>query len=120
MKTSQLFSALALTSTLFMGSAYAADDKGPMGHDKGKMMQEHHQTMKEVKGMLKDVMMILKDINHKPSAAEKENLWKMITRLDEIMKKDDEMAAKWKDMKEKHKGMPGHEMPGHEMKKDKM
>ena len=109
MKTSQLFSALALTSALFMGNAYA-DDKDMMGHDKGKMMQEHHQTMKEVKGMLKEVMMILKNINHQPSAAEKENLGKMITRLDEIMKKDDDMAAKWKEMKGKHQGMPGHDM----------
>ena len=46
MKTSQLFSALALTGVLFMGNA-CADDKDMMGHDKGKMMQEHHQTMKE-------------------------------------------------------------------------
>jgi hypothetical protein len=119
MKTSPLFSALALTSILFMGNAYA-DDKGMMGHDKGQMMKEHHQTMKEVKGMLKEVMMILKGINHQPSAAEKEKLGKMITRLDEIMKKDDDMAAKWKEMKEKHQGMPGHDMPGHDMKKDKM
>lgn len=119
MKKSPLFSALALTSILFMGNAYA-DEKSMMGHDKGQMMKEHHQTMKEVKGMLKEVMVILKGINHQPSAAEKEKLGKMITRLDEIMKKDDDMAAKWKEMKDKHQGMPGHDMPGHDMKKDKM
>ena len=120
MKALQLLSTLTVTSALLMGTAHAAADKGMMGDGKTMMMQEHHQNMKDVKTMLKDVMMILKDINHQPSAAEKQKLGTMITRLDEIIKKDDEMATKWKGMKEKHGDMPDHEMKGHDMKKDKM
>ncbi|MDX1253091.1 MAG: hypothetical protein IDH49_12725 [Gammaproteobacteria bacterium] len=118
MRTPKIFTAFALAGALFTGHAFAADAAGMPG-DATKdhktmwrgMMKEHQQTMMEVKGMLKDVMVILKDLNHQPSAADRQKLADHVARLDEIMKKEKEMAEKWKEM---HKDMPGHgTMKGH-------
>lgn len=114
MRTPKIFTVFALAGALAAGNAFAADTAGATGEATKDhktmwrgMMKEHQQTMMEVKGMLKDVMVILKDLNHQPSAADRQKLTDNIARLDEIMKKEKEMAEKWKEM---HKDMPGHDM----------
>lgn len=114
MRTPKIFTAFALAGALFAGNTFAADAAGASGDSRKdhsamwrEMMKEHHEAMTEIKGMLKDVMVVLKDLNHQPSAADRQKLSSNIARLDDIIKKEKEMAEKWKEM---HKNMPGHEM----------
>lgn len=94
-----------LLSTFLLTPAFAdknGHDEGYRHHGKKKWMMHHHKQMDEINGMLRDVMVILRDLNHKPSAAERNQLNNMIHRMDEIMEERKHMREKY--MKKRHHG----------------
>jgi hypothetical protein len=64
----------------------------------------HKQMKKEHLGMFKEVIVILRDLNHKPSAAQKQQLNEMIGKLDKMIEQCDTGMMMHK---KKGKGMRG-------------
>jgi hypothetical protein len=93
--------ALALmTAPAYAGNPCAANPCA----EKQDYRAMHKQMKKEHMGMLKDVMVILRDLNHKPSAAQKQQLNEMIGKLDSMIEQCDKGMMMHK---KKGKGMKG-------------
>lgn len=73
--------------------------------DKKAHMKMHHQSHMMTTYMLRNMAEILQGLNHKPSAADKEKLAEMITRLDAMIEKGKSHRNKKKGQMD---GMKGH------------
>jgi len=124
MKTVRIFM-YGLLALMFM-SGPAMADKGPhmgmMGDKDGQhmMYRDHHDMSMEMMKMMKEVMGIVKNLEHRPSAAEKEKLDKMMSRLDEMMQQHEDMMKKAREMHEERmeKWKEHHRMMDNDMNDD--
>ncbi|MFZ3114277.1 MAG: hypothetical protein WA133_11800 [Syntrophales bacterium] len=82
---------------------------GGMMMEQGKMMMKDHQGMcQDAMGILKETMIILKNMNHTPSAEQKKKLEEMITKIDGIMRKHEDMMKYRKERREKMEKKGGY------------
>lgn len=72
------------------------------------MMTERHKMTREIMAMTKETMVIIKNLNHKPSDSDKTRLDEMIKKLDEMMAHDKEISERM--MKKWHHGNSGDGM----------
>jgi len=103
-----------ILSLFLIGSyAYAADTETSegmmdmsgqkMGQGSGmEMMKARQQMMTGMMETLRETMSILKDLNHQPSDEERKKLGEMITRIDTMISRQQEMQEKMREkMKER-------------------
>jgi len=92
MKTAFIY-AWVLMSVFAMGHATAADEAaGNRGSELRQMMHDRQQMTQDVLGMMKETMGIIRNLDQKPTGKEKQRLEEMMAKLEQIMKKEKEMA----------------------------
>ncbi len=97
MNLQKLLIATAITTTLLAPNAFAGKDHGDKKHHESGM-HAGHKIHHEMTTMLKTTMEILRDLNHQPSAAEKEKLTAMISKIDNMLEQHTKMKKKHKEM----------------------
>ncbi len=100
---------IALFSLIPFSLLHAGEGKPKMGGMDKEHAKMHHHSHMMTMHMLKDMAKILHSLQHKPDAAQKERLAKMVNQIDEMMNvgKSSEHKMKEHNMKE-HKMEHNH------------
>src|SRR3569832_576233 len=92
MKTAFIY-AWVLLFVFTLWHATAADEAaGNRGSELRQMMHDRQQKTQDALGMMKETMGIIRNLDQKQTGKEKKRLEEMMTKLEQIMEKEKEMA----------------------------